>query len=99
VGFQAAGTRGRRILDGEPEVKVMKNWVPVRCHIEKVEGFSAHADWQGVLRWLSGIEHAPKEVFLTHGEPKGSSAMAEHIRERFGWNAHVPKLGESFELV
>ena len=76
VGFQAAGTTGRRIQDGEREVKIMKNRIPVRCHIEKVEGFSAHADWQGVLRWLSGFHTAPKTVFLTHGEPEGAHAMA-----------------------
>ena len=99
VGYQAAGTTGRRIEDGQREVKIMKNWVPVNCHVEKVEGFSAHADWQGVLRWLSGLHTAPKAVFLTHGEPEGASAMAEHISERFGWNAHVPTLGERVELV
>ena len=48
VGFQAAGTTGRRVQDGEAEVRIMKNWVPVRCHVRKVEGFSAHADWKAV---------------------------------------------------
>jgi metallo-beta-lactamase family protein len=99
VGYQAAGTTGRRIQDGEREVKIMKNWVPVRCHIEKVEGFSAHADWQGVLRWLSGMQHGPKTVFMTHGEPEAAEAMAEHIRERFGWHVVVPEYGQTFELT
>jgi metallo-beta-lactamase family protein len=99
VGFQAAGTRGRRILDGEPEVKIMKNFVPVRCHIEKVEGFSAHADWKGILRWLSGLKAAPKAVFLTHGEPGSSSALSQHIRQRFNWNVVIPKMGETIELT
>ena len=99
VGFQAAGTTGRKVLDGAPEVKIMKNLVPVRCHIERVEGFSAHADWQGILRWLSGLKHAPKTVFLTHGEPAGSTALAEHIKERFGWNIVIPTLGQTIELT
>lgn len=98
VGYQAAGTRGRRILDGEHEVKIMKEWVPVRCHIEKVEGFSAHADWKAVLRWLSGLHHAPKLVFTTHGEPEAAEAMAQHIREKFGWKVEVPHYGETVEL-
>jgi metallo-beta-lactamase family protein len=98
VGYQAAGTRGRRILDGEHEVKIMKEWVPVRCHIEKVEGFSAHADWKAVLRWLSGLHHAPKLVFTTHGEPDAAEAMAQHIREKFGWNVEVPHYDETVEL-
>ena len=98
VGFQAAGTTGRRIQDGETEVKIMKNWVPVRCHIETVQGFSAHADWQGVLRWLSGFQKPPKMIFLTHGEPEGSSAMADHIKEKFGWNVVIPAYGQTVEL-
>lgn len=98
VGFQAAGTTGRRIQDGERDVKIMKNWVPVRCRVEKVEGFSAHADWQGVLKWLGGLTAAPQTIFTTHGEPAAAEAMAGHIREKFGWNVHVPFYGESVEL-
>ena len=99
VGYQAAGTTGRRILDGEREVKIMKNWVPVRCNIEKVEGFSAHADWKAVLRWLSGLQTSPKLVFTTHGEPAAAEAMAQHIRERFGWEVIVPEYMQTVELV
>lgn len=100
VGFQAAGTTGRRILDGEPEVKILKQWVPVRCRTAKIGGFSAHADWGEVLRWLEGIEGgAPTKTFLTHGEPEAADAMAGHIKEKFGWNVHVPQYGERVELV
>lgn len=99
VGYQAAGTTGRRILDGEDEVRIMKSWIPVRCHIEKIEGFSAHADWKAVLRWLSGLKVTPKKVFTTHGEPEAAEAMAGHIRERFGWTVQVPNYGETVELV
>jgi len=98
VGYQAAGTTGRRILDGEREVKIMKNWVPVRCRIEKVEGFSAHADWKAVIRWLEGLPGSPKMVFTTHGEPDAAEAMAGHIRDRFGWSVVVPEYGQSIEL-
>ncbi len=98
VGFQAAGTTGRRVLDGEPEVRIMKNWIPVRCHVEKVSGFSAHADWKAVLRWLSGLPNTPKMVFTTHGEPEAAEAMADHIRERFGWNVIVPEFEQCIEL-
>ncbi|HMT07107.1 MAG TPA: MBL fold metallo-hydrolase [Pyrinomonadaceae bacterium] len=98
VGYQAAGTTGRRIQNGEREVRIMKNWVPVRCHVEKVEGFSAHADWKAVLRWLSALEQAPKTVFTTHGEPESAEAMAGHIRDRFGWNVVVPEYQQTVEL-
>jgi metallo-beta-lactamase family protein len=98
VGYQAAGTTGRRIQNGEREVKIMKNWIPVRCRVERVEGFSAHADWKAVLRWLSGLSVPPKTVFTTHGEPEAAEAMAGHIRERFGWNVIVPQYEQTVEL-
>ena len=100
VGYQAAGTLGRRILDGEPEVKILGQWVPVRCRVAKIGGFSAHADWKEILRWLEGMQGGvPREVFLTHGEPEAANAMAGHIKEKFGWNVHVPQYGEHVELV
>lgn len=99
VGYQAAGTTGRRILDGECEVRIMKNWIPVRCRVEKIEGFSAHADWKAVLRWLSGLKVTPKRVFTTHGEPEAAEAMAGHIRDEYGWTVEVPHYGETVELI
>ena len=98
VGYQAAGTLGRRILDGEPEVKILGQWVPVRCRIIKIGGFSAHADWKEILRWLEGMTAAPRRTFLTHGEPVAANAMAAHIKERFGWAVEVPQYGERFEF-
>lgn len=99
VGYQAAGTTGRRILDGEREVKIMKEWIPVRCRVERIQGFSAHADWKAVLRWLENLQNKPKMLFTTHGEPDAAEAMAGHIRERFGWNVSVPNYGETVELL
>jgi metallo-beta-lactamase family protein len=99
VGYQAAGTLGRRVADGEKQVKVLGQWIPVRCRIEKIGGFSAHADWKEVVRWLEGMPSAPRRVFVTHGEPQAAEAMAGHIRDRFGWEIEVPQYGEKFELV
>ena len=98
VGYQAAGTTGRKIQDGERLVKIMKTMVDVNCRVEKIEGFSAHADWKAVIRWLEGLPNTPKTVFTTHGEPEAAEAMAGHIRERFGWNVIVPEYQESVEL-
>jgi metallo-beta-lactamase family protein len=99
VGYQAAGTTGRRIIDGQREVKVLGQYVPVRCQIERIGGFSAHADWKEVLRWLEGLPVAPRKTFLTHGEPEAAAAMAAHIKERFGWETDVPQYGDRFELA
>ena len=98
AGYQAAGTTGRLVQDGAREVKIMKRYVPVHCHVEKVEGFSAHADWMGVLRWLEGLRAAPKMLFTTHGEPVAAEAMAGHIRERFGWSVVVPQIEQTIQL-
>ena len=98
VGYQAAGTTGRRILDGQHEVKIMGQFVPVRCHIERIGGFSAHADWKEVLRWLEGMPAPPRRTFLTHGEPEAAAAMAAHIQERFGWMVAVPAYGDRSEI-
>ena len=98
VGFQAAGTTGRRILEGEREVRIMKEYVPVRCHVERIGGLSAHADWKEVLRWLDPLKEAPRRVFTTHGEPEAAQAMAAHIHERFGWRVDAPHYGQQVEL-
>jgi metallo-beta-lactamase family protein len=99
VGYQAAGTLGRRVADGEKEVKVLGQWIPVRCKIEKIGGFSAHADWKEVVRWLADMPAPPRRVFVTHGEPDAAQAMAGHLRDRFGWQIEVAQYGEKFELA
>ena len=99
VGYQAAGTLGRRVADGEKEVKVLGQWVPVRCQSVKIGGFSAHADWQEVIRWLQDLPAPPQRVFVTHGEVGSATAMAQHIRERFNWRVEVPEHGQQFELT
>jgi metallo-beta-lactamase family protein len=99
VGYQAAGTTGRKIQDGARVVRIMKEDVPVRCHVERIGGLSAHADWKEVLRWLEPLEKTgPRRVFTTHGEPEAAAAMASHIRERFGWRVDAPQYGERVEI-
>lgn len=99
VGYQAAGTRGRRILNGEKEVKILGQWVPVRCRVERINSFSAHADWQEIIHWLERMEAAPRHVFVTHGEAGASDSMAGHIRERFGWDVTVPNYGDKVTIA
>jgi len=99
VGYQAAGTLGRRVADGEKQVKVLGQWIPVRCQVEKIGGFSAHADWKEILRWLQDLPSPPRRTFVTHGEPDAAKAMAGHIRDRFGWTVEAPQYGERFDLV
>ena len=90
TGFQAAGTRGRSILDGAKSIKIHGMPVTVNAEIESFESFSAHADYSDVLRWLSGFEKAPKMTFLVHGEPHASFALKEHITKQLGWKVTIP---------
>jgi metallo-beta-lactamase family protein len=98
VGFQAAGTRGRRLLDGEPEVKIHGQMVPVRARIERLDNLSAHADYHEILRWLEGFERAPERVFLVHGEPEAAAALKARIAERFGWQVEIPTYLQQFAI-
>lgn len=98
VGYQAAGTRGRRILEGEPEVKIFGEMVPVRAQVRAVTSLSAHADRDELLIWASQAEIPPKTVFVTHGEPAASQAMAESLSSRLGWKCEVPSFGETVTL-
>ncbi|MCK5102369.1 MAG: MBL fold metallo-hydrolase [Cyclobacteriaceae bacterium] len=98
VGYQAEGTRGRKILDGEDKVKMFGYEIPVVCHIEKIDGLSAHADRSELLDWLKHFNERPKNTFVVHGEPQTSRTFAKTIKHDFGWNVTVPEYKETIEL-
>lgn len=98
VGFQAEGTRGRRLLEGEKEIKIFGKEVPVEARIEQLENLSAHADYHEILRWLSGFKRAPEKVFLVHGESKAMDALKDKITDRFGWPIETPDYMDKFDL-
>ncbi len=98
AGYQAEGTRGRRLLDGEPEIKIYGQQVAVKAQIFHIEGLSAHADQEELLEWAEGFTEKPKITFVIHGEIKSSEALAEKLHEQLGWNTIVPNYLESFML-
>jgi metallo-beta-lactamase family protein len=98
VGYQSAGTMGRAILDGAQEVRIFGETVPVKCKIEQISGYSAHADQEGLLNWLKPARESLKKVFLVHGEEESSKVLAQKIIDDLAINAIVPNIGESFEL-
>jgi metallo-beta-lactamase family protein len=98
VGYQAEGTRGRRILEGESEVKIFGEMVPVRAQIRNIPSLSAHADADELTIWASRAERAPESVFVTHGEPAASQGLAERFTKHFGWRCLVPSLEETVAL-
>jgi metallo-beta-lactamase family protein len=98
VGFMAEGTLGRRLVEGEKRVYIHKQPIDVKARVEVLKGLSGHADYFEILYWARPIAQAPKRVFVTHGEPSQSEAMAEHFRKESGWNCHIPGLDETVEL-
>lgn len=98
VGFQAMGTRGRRLLDGEKEIKIFGEMIPVRARVEVLENLSAHADYHEILRWLGGFSRAPGKVFLVHGEPDAAESLRQKIVEKFGWSVEIPEYLDRAEI-
>lgn len=98
VGYQAEGTLGRRILDGEKKVKILGEIINVAAQIHSLEGFSAHADQKGLIDWLSHLNNQPKQVFVVHGEETAASTLAELIGRELGLNAIIPRAGEEYRL-
>jgi metallo-beta-lactamase family protein len=98
VGFQAEGTRGRRLVDGEKEIKIFGEMVPVHAQIESLQNLSAHADSREILRWLEAFKRAPEKVFLVHGEIAAAESLRDKIVEKFEWNVEIPEYLQKFEL-
>lgn len=98
VGYQSEGTRGRRLLDGEKELKIHGQMIPVEADIRVVSGFSAHADWTETLRWMEGFESPPRQTLLVHGEPSALQTLKNRVESK-GWKAAVPQYLERVELA
>ncbi|MGQ9662528.1 MAG: MBL fold metallo-hydrolase RNA specificity domain-containing protein [Kiritimatiellia bacterium] len=99
IGYQASGTLGRRILEGEKDVRIFGEMRKVRAKIEKINGFSGHADRNELMRWLSGLKLPPRRVFVVHGEPEAAQSFAALIKEEKGWDVAVPGFGEQALLT
>jgi metallo-beta-lactamase family protein len=98
VGYQAEGTRGRQLVDGEDVVKIHGEDVPVAAKVVKLDSMSAHADREEVLRWLGYFKQPPQITYLVHGEPGAMAALKDTIDTRLGWQTHMPALGETVTL-
>lgn len=89
VGYQAEGTLGRYILEGAEEVTLFGEKVKVNAEIHNLEGFSGHADRDGLLEWLKGFRKEPKRIFLVHGEPEAKESFAETVEKELGYHPVV----------
>ncbi len=98
VGYQAVGTLGRIILDGEKRVRILGEEREVKASIERIQGFSAHADRDEIFRWMSSFKSAPRHVFVTHGEAESAASFASWLHEKTDWATSVPKYEQTVVL-
>jgi len=98
AGYQAQGTRGRSLFEGADRLKIHGIQVPVRAQVKMVQSFSAHADYEEILRWLRGFRTPPAKVFLVHGEPLAALALSERIRSQLGWRVGIPAYQDQEDL-
>lgn len=98
IGYQAEGTRGRKLLEGATEIKIYGKYYPVLADIREIQALSAHGDQIDLLNWLSVLENKPKKVFLVHGENQPADELRTKIIERYHLDCIVPVMGQEFEL-
>lgn len=90
VGYQAIGTLGRHIVDGAKKARILGQRYPVRARVQRINGFSAHADKNELFKWLSALQKPPRGVFVTHGEPEAARHFADFLKAKAGWETSVP---------
>jgi metallo-beta-lactamase family protein len=98
AGFQAEGTRGRALQEGAKLLHLFGQAVPVNAEVITLGQFSAHAGKSELLRWLSGVEAAPRKTWLTHGEPAAAQSLQAAIQEKFRWDVGVARYIDTVEL-
>jgi metallo-beta-lactamase family protein len=91
VGYQAVGTLGRHLVDGAKKVRILGQEHHIRARVAQIQGFSAHADRDGLIRWLSGFKKAPRRLFVTHGESPVATYFGRFVNEKTGWETSVPE--------
>ncbi len=98
VGYQAFGTLGRHIIEGAQNVRILGQRYDVKARIAQIHGFSAHADRDELLTWLSSLKKAPRHVFITHGEPEAAQSFSAFVHQKTGWETSVPSYEDSVTL-
>jgi len=99
VGYQAPGTLGRRILYGAKKVKILGEEISINARIENIEGYSGHADQEGLLNWLKKFTKLPKKVFIVHGEPEAQETLAKLLKKQLNLDTAIPERGDNYELT
>jgi len=98
AGYQASGTLGRQIINGNGDVRIHGRRWPVRARIEQIHGLSGHADRAALLRWLGHFQTPPRELFVTHGEQNAALSFADQVRDQMSWPVTVPEYQQVVRL-
>lgn len=98
VGYQAPGTLGRLIVDGKEEVRILGRQHHVRCGIKRIHGFSAHADRDEMVEWVTHLKSPPRQVFINHGEENAAKKFGSFLQEKTGWKVTVPEATDCITL-
>jgi metallo-beta-lactamase family protein len=98
VGYQAEGTLGRKLIDGVKKVKLFGEEISVNARIEMIDGFSGHADRDGLLDWIEGFKQKPRKIFIVHGEESGMIEFSEIIKDRFNTETVIPSRGDTYVI-
>lgn len=98
VGYQAAGTLGREIVDGASEVRIFGQQYPVKARVVYLRSFSGHADRDNLLAWIMNLKSKPRHVFVTHGDDTVTDSFATFLREKTGWQVSAPHYKEEYIL-
>jgi metallo-beta-lactamase family protein len=98
AGFQAEGTRGRALEEGAKTLRIHGADIPVAAEVINLREFSAHAGQSELMRWLGGMTAAPRQTYMTHGEPQASAALKAKIESTLKWKVALPRYLESVEL-
>ena len=98
VGYQAPGTLGRKLVDGEKKVKIFGEEIAVNARIEYIEGYSGHADQEWLMNFVYSFTTSPKHIFLVHGEPEGQVVLKQKLEENTNIHITIPDYGETYQL-
>ncbi|GAA1783003.1 MBL fold metallo-hydrolase RNA specificity domain-containing protein [Agromyces lapidis] len=98
TGYQAGGTRGSALLGGAASLRIFGRDVPIRAEVVDLDSMSAHADADGLIRWMGAVTEHPRQVYVTHGEAAAADALRARIKRELGWRARVPEHLEQVAL-
>jgi metallo-beta-lactamase family protein len=98
VGYQAVGTLGRSLVEGDKHVRILGEKRDIKAKIVRINGFSAHADKEELLKWLKELKKPPRKVFVVHGEENSAKEFGEYIHQQTGWDVAVPAYQDEVTL-